>query len=54
MPFASIDLAERSERAGCRLLADGAHAVARRRPETGALVRPIAGGVAALAEPDSL
>lgn len=44
--FASIELAARIERAECRLLTDGASAIARRRPEAGVIVTELCGGVA--------
>lgn len=49
MLFCGTDLAARIERAESGLVADGARAVERRRPGTGVLVRPIAGGVASYA-----
>jgi GNAT superfamily N-acetyltransferase len=47
--FVDTALAARIERAECRLVADGAEGVRRRRPGTDVLVRPIAGGLAAFA-----
>jgi len=44
--FGSIELAARIERAECRLLEDGAAAVARRGEGADVFVRPIAGGLA--------
>jgi len=46
MLFGSTALAARIERAECALLTDSARAVARVRPGTDVLVRPLAGGVA--------
>lgn len=46
MIFADIPLAARIERAECRLIADCAEAIARRRPDEGVLVTPISSGVA--------
>lgn len=53
MLFASNGLAARIEGAECRLVTDGAAAVARRRGSTDGFVVPIAGGVAAFTVPDS-
>lgn len=46
MLFSSVELAARIERAECRLLADGAEAVARRHPGVEVFVRSISGGIA--------
>ena len=53
MLFADIALAARIELAECRLLADCGAAAARRRPDSRAFVREIAGGVATYTGPDS-
>lgn len=47
--FASADLAGRIERAECGLLEDAVRAIAEARPDRGAEVRPLAGGVASWA-----
>ena len=53
MLFADIALAARIELAECRLLADCGAAAARRRPDSRAFAREIAGGVATYTGPDS-
>ncbi len=53
MLFADIALAARIELAECRLLADCGAAAARRRPDSQAFVREIAGGVATYTGLDS-
>ncbi len=53
MLFADIALAARIELAECRLLADCGAAAARRRPDSRAFVRELAGGVATYTGPDS-
>lgn len=46
MLFASTELATRIERADARLMHDSAQAASRRRPDSGALATPLAGGYA--------
>jgi hypothetical protein len=53
MPFASVELAARVERAECGLIAAAAEAVRRRRPAVEPLVRPLAGGLAVAADAGS-
>ncbi len=53
MLFADVALAARIELAECRLLADCGAVAARRRADSGAFVRELAGGVATYTGPDS-
>jgi GNAT superfamily N-acetyltransferase len=53
MPFTSIDLAARIERAESRMIEQSARAAGRHRPEPPVFVHPFAGGVAAATVPGS-
>ncbi len=53
MPFTSIDLAARIERAEVRLIGESARAAGRRDPQAEVLARSLAGGVAAAVAPGS-
>jgi ribosomal protein S18 acetylase RimI-like enzyme len=53
MPFTSIDLAARIERAESRMIEESARAGARRRPESQVFVHSLAAGVAAATSPGS-
>ena len=51
--FCSVDLAARIERVESQMIAEATAAAARRDPQLGAFVRPLAGGVACFAGGDS-